>query len=189
MKQTRRFIGALVLLAMLLPMLFGCSQAPAAQTDPKVTEPTDPPAPTEEYFEPIPEGCNQVTFYWSYPGTYENCDMWIWWGDVAGKGYLFHECDYGAKVVVNVPEDVTEVGFIVRRDCSEPGGSSWGSATKDYEQDRFAIIEGEETIIYLKSGDAAQRHQGLRAGPVRHCGGQGNRDLPEDRRFFPIFQR
>ena len=156
MKQTRRFIGALVLLAMLLPMLFGCSQAPAAQTDPKVTEPTDPPAPTEEYFEPIPEGCNQVTFYWSYPGTYENCDMWIWWGDVAGKGYLFHECDYGAKVVVNVPEDVTEVGFIVRRDCSEPGGSSWGSATKDYEQDRFATVVGKETVIYLKTGDSFQ---------------------------------
>ena len=24
-----------------------------------------------------------------YDGSYENCDMWIWWGDVAGKGYLF----------------------------------------------------------------------------------------------------
>ena len=65
MKQTRRFVSALVLLAMLLPMLFGCGEAPAVQTDPKVTEPTDPPAPTEEYFEPIPDGYNQVTFYWS----------------------------------------------------------------------------------------------------------------------------
>jgi hypothetical protein len=125
-----------------------------AETQPTETEPTV--APTEEYTEPLVDGYNQVTFYWSYPGTYENCDMWIWWGDVAGKGYLFHECEYGAKVVVNVPEDVEEVGFIVRRDCSEPGGSSWGSATKDYEQDRFAIIDGRETVIYLKSGDASQ---------------------------------
>jgi len=74
----------------------------------------------------------------------------------AGQGYLFSECDYGAKVVVNIPEGIEEVGFIVRRDCSEPGGSSWGSATKDYEQDRFAILEGRETVIYLKSGDASQ---------------------------------
>ena len=111
---------------------------------------------SDEYTEPLMDGYNQVTFYWTYPGTYENCDMWIWWGDRAGQGYLFHECDYGAKVVVNVPEGIDEIGFIVRRDCSEPGGSSWGSATKDYEQDRFAVIEGKQTVIYLKSGDASQ---------------------------------
>ncbi len=111
---------------------------------------------SDEYTEPLMDGYNQVTFYWTYPGTYENCDMWIWWGDKAGQGYLFHECDYGAKVVVNVPEGIDEIGFIVRRDCSEPGGSSWGTATKDYEQDRFAVIEGKQTVIYLKSGDASQ---------------------------------
>lgn len=111
---------------------------------------------SDEYTEPLMDGYNQVTFYWTYPGTYENCDMWIWWGDKAGQGYLFHECDYGAKVVVNVPEGIDEIGFIVRRDCSDPGGSSWGSATKDYEQDRFAVIEGKQTVIYLKSGDASQ---------------------------------
>ena len=64
---------------------------------------------------------------------------------------------YGAKVIVNVPEGIEEVGFIVRRDCSDPGGTSWGEATKDAtSEDRFAVIEGEETFIYLKSGDAAQ---------------------------------
>ena len=112
--------------------------------------------PEYEYQLPLEDGYNQLTLYWNYNGTYENCDVWIWWGDKAGRGYLFHECEYGAKVVINVPEDVTEVGFIVRKDCSEPGGSSWGSATKDYDQDRFAIIEGKETVIYLKSGDASQ---------------------------------
>ena len=110
-----------------------------------------------EYKLPLEDGYNQLTFYWNYNGgTYDNCDIWIWWGDKAGQGYTFHECNYGAKVVINVPEDITEVGFIVRRDCSEPGGSSWGNATKDYESDRFAIIEGKETIIYLKSGDPEQ---------------------------------
>ena len=54
--------------------------------------------------------------------------------------------------MVNVPEGVEEVGFIVRKNCSDPGGSSWGSATKDFEADRFAVIEGRETVIYLKSG-------------------------------------
>ena len=119
------------------------------------TEAPTEPAPTE-YTEPIPEGYNQVTFYWTYDGTYENCDMWIWEPNKDGKGHLFHECEYGGKVIVNVPEGVEQIGFIVRRDCSEPGGSSWGNATKDYEADRFAKIEGKETVIYLQSGDAAQ---------------------------------
>jgi len=112
--------------------------------------------PEDEYQLELEDGYNQLTFYWSHSGSYENCDIWIWWGDKAGQGYTFHECAYGGKVVINVPEDVTEVGFIVRKDCSEPGGSSWGSATKDYEQDRFAVIEGRETFIYLKSGDPDQ---------------------------------
>ena len=145
-----------LLLAMLLS-LFGACAAPAqpAETIPETTAAPTEPAATE-YFEPIPEGHNQVTFYWTYDGTYENCDIWIWMPGKDGKGHLFTECEYGGKVIVNVPEDVTEIGFIVRRDCSEPGGSSWGSATKDYESDRFAQVEGKETVIYLQSGDPAQ---------------------------------
>ena len=131
------------------------TNAPEETTEqPTADKPYQPP--TDEYTLPLEDGYNQLTLYWNYNGTYENCDVWIWWGDKAGQGYLFHECAYGAKVVINVPEGVEEVGFIVRRDCSEPGGSSWGNATKDYDQDRFAIIEGRETIIYLKSGDASQ---------------------------------
>lgn len=147
MKKLQVLICLLLLVAMFLT---ACAPA---QTQP--TEAPTEPEPTE-YTEPLQDGYNQVTFYWTYPGTYEKCDMWIWWGDVAGKGYLFHECEYGAKVVVNVPEGIDEIGFIVRRDCSDPGGSSWGSATKDYDQDRFAAVEGKETFIYLKSGDPAQ---------------------------------
>lgn len=144
MKKTQKIVCLLLLAALLLA---GCAAA-------EVPPPTEP-APSE-YIEPVQDGYNQVTFYWTHSGTYENCDMWIWWGDKAGQGYLFHECEYGAKVVVNVPEGIEEVGFIVRKNCSDPGGSAWGSATKDYEQDRFAVIEGKETFIYLKPADPAQ---------------------------------
>ena len=120
---------------------------------------TNPPGyvmPEDEYTIPKEEGFNQITFYWTYPGVIENADIWVWWDGKEGSGYLFHECDYGVKAVINVPEEITQVGFIVRRDCSEPGGSAWGTATKDYGEDRFAVIEGEETFIYLKTGDSAQ---------------------------------
>ena len=117
--------------------------------------------PEGEYDIETPEGYNKVTFYWVNPmfsswADYETCDIWIWYDDVDGKGYLLEQCEYGAKVVINVPETVTEVGFIVRKDCSEPGGTSWGSASKDGGDDRFAIITGKETYIFLKNGDANQ---------------------------------
>ena len=117
--------------------------------------------PEGEYDIETPEGYNKVTFYWVNPmfsswADYETCDIWIWYDDVDGKGYLMEQCEYGAKVVINVPDTVTEVGFIVRKDCSEPGGTSWGSASKDGGDDRFAIITGKETYIFLKNGDANQ---------------------------------
>ena len=117
--------------------------------------------PEGEYDIETPEGYNKVTFYWVNPmfsswAEYETSDIWIWYDDVDGKGYLFEKCAYGAKVVINVPDTVTEVGFIVRKDCSEPGGSSWGTASKDGGDDRFAIIQGKETYIFLKNGDTNQ---------------------------------
>ena len=113
--------------------------------------------PEDEYTIPKEEGYNQITFYWSHPGVIEDCDIWAWWDGKEGSGYIMHPCDYGAKVVLNVPVGIEQIGFIVRTGCSEPGGSSWGEATKDAtSEDRFAVIEGEETFIYLKSGDAAQ---------------------------------
>ena len=164
MKASIRFISLLLVLLLTATVVFtSCNQnlSDVGESETKTETESEGggeyvPDP-DEYKLPLEDGYNQLTFYWSYKGgTYENCDIWIWWGDKAGQGYLFHECNYGAKVVVNVPEDVGEVGFIVRRDCSEPGGSSWGNATKDYESDRFAIIEGKETVIYLKSGDPEQ---------------------------------
>ena len=168
MKRNLFSITLLLILALVLCMTF-------VACDP--TDPTTPPTgdgsgdgigdggddipgwqvPEGEYTIAKEPGHNQLTFYWSHPGVIENCDIWMWWDGKEGSGYEMHLCDYGAKVVVNVPENITEVGFIVRTGCSDPGGSSWGEATKDgTSEDRFATIEGEETFIWLKSGDANQ---------------------------------
>ena len=174
MNRSMRMISLLLALVMCFSIaLTACSQE-AEPTAAPTEEPTAPVAkpPVEEYFEPIPEGHNQVTFYWTYDGTYEYCDMWIWLPGKDGKGYTFYECEYGGKVIVNVPEGISEIGFIVRRDCSDPGGSSWGSATKDYEADRFAKIEGKETVIYLKSGD-----------PAQYKSSDGGKTLDQSRKF------
>ena len=109
----------------------------------------------EEYTLPREEGTRQVVFYWYGEGVdYDTCDMWIWYPNADGHGYLFHPCAYGAKVVLNVPESESKVGFIVRRNCSDPGGASWGSAAKDYDGDRYAELSGDVTEVYLKPGDA-----------------------------------
>ena len=103
------------------------------------------------------EGTRRLVLYWTDPGAnYDTCDIWSWCPGKDGRGYLFEPCEYGVRCTIEVPADVTEVGFIVRRDCSEPGGSSWGSATKDFEDDRFAILTGEVTEIYLQPGDGMQ---------------------------------
>ena len=112
-----------------------------------------------------------LILYWNSPdAAYETCDVWIWFPGKDGSGHLFEPCDYGVKCVVQVPAGVEEVGFIVRKDCSAPGGSSWGSATKDYESDRFALLEGNMTEIYLKPGDGMQYTSpdgGITLNPVR----------------------
>jgi len=150
MKKTIRIISMILVLAMCFSL--------AACTAPESPEkPTDGWRPPEgEYTIPKEEGYNQITFYWTYPGEIENCDVWVWWDGKEGSGYLLHDCEYGAKAVINVPVGIEQVGFIVRRDCSDPGGSAWGDATKDYGEDRFAVLDGEETFIWLKTGDSAQ---------------------------------
>ncbi len=143
----------LLLLLLLAFTFISCGDDPTVDPD----DPDDGyKIPEDEYTIPKEEGHNQITFYFSYPGVIENADIWVWWDGKEGSGYLFHECDYGVKAVINVPEEIDSVGFIVRRDCSEPGGDSWGTATKDYSEDRFAVIEGKDTFIFLKSGDSAQ---------------------------------
>ena len=161
MKKTYSRILSLLLVAIMLLslVLTSCHNDPSNNngTNESTTDGGKWQIPEGEYTIPKEEGYNQITFYWSHPGVIENCDIWAWWDGKEGSGYIMHPCDYGAKVVLNVPVGIEQIGFIVRTGCSEPGGSSWGEATKDgTSEDRFAVIEGEETFIYLKSGDAAQ---------------------------------
>ena len=142
----------LMLAAVLLP---ACTTGVSSPPDTEGTDTLNDP-PATEYTVPKEPAHNQITFYWAYSGEIKNADVWVWWDGKDGQGYILHECDYGAKAVINVPSGIKRVGFIVRRDCSDPGGTSWGSATKDYAEDRFALIDGAETFVYLKSGDATQ---------------------------------
>ena len=110
-----------------------------------------------EFFLEKEPGCRQLTLYWSDPeADYATCDVWVWFPGRDGSGQTFHPCAYGVKCMVNVPEEVNEVGFIVRRNCSDPGGKSWGNAVKDVEEDRFAVLTGADTKVYLKPGDSMQ---------------------------------
>lgn len=137
-----------LLIASLLVAVAACDTTP--------NTPADGPKPQDEYTLEKEPGTKQLTLYWQYSGDAEYCDMWLWWDGKDGSGYLLHPCEYGYKVVVNVPDSIEQVGFIVRRACSDPGGTSWGDATKDYDADRFAVLTGEETFVWLKSGDAKQ---------------------------------
>lgn len=148
-KLLRVLVTSVLLLSMLLCMFAGCA--------PENT-PDDGDDKTDDYNLPLEEGYNQLILYWtrSLDINFETSDMWIWWDGKEGSGVMMHPCEYGAKMVINVPDTIDQVGFIVRTNCSDPGGNSWGSATKDYESDRFAVITGRVTEIYLKSGDGSQ---------------------------------
>ena len=162
--KRNRWTALLLAALMLLTLLTACGESPAKAAQTESAEPEaaseeqtqDTLAQEEEFFLEREEGCNQLTLYWNDPGAdYSKCDVWVWFPGRDGSGQLFHPCAYGAKCMVNVPEDVSEVGFIVRRDCSDPGGTSWGEATKDVDGDRFALMDGD-TVIYLQPGDAMQ---------------------------------
>ena len=151
----------LTVFAALLAMLFAFSACAPANDDPPpqgsggTGQTTPGGGPQDEYTLPLENGKKQLTIYYSRAAGYDGCDIWMWYGDVAGQGYLMHECTYGAKVVINVPESVTQVGFIIRTGCSAPGGTEWGTATKDgTDSDRFVSLKERETVIYTKAGDA-----------------------------------
>ncbi|MBQ4381768.1 MAG: type I pullulanase [Oscillospiraceae bacterium] len=132
-------------------------QEPEGQNPAEGTQTPDEKLPLEpEFHLRREEGCNLLTLYWKGAVDYSKCDVWMWWEGKDGSGYSFHPCEYGVKCQVNVPQGVSQVGFIVRTDCSEPGGASWGTANKDFAEDRFAVITGEDTVIYLKTGDGSQ---------------------------------
>lgn len=115
----------------------------------------DPVVPEDEYTLERGENEKQLTIYFYRAAGYDGCDIWMWHADANGKGYELHECAYGAKVILNVPDTIDEVGFIIRTGCSDPGGTSWGTATKDAtDADRSVALKEAETVIYTKAGDA-----------------------------------
>ena len=108
----------------------------------------------KEYELPLEDGCRQATIYYQRDAGYDDCDVWLWYGTVAGRGYAFHTCEYGAKVVVNVPDTIEEIGFIIRTGSSNPGGTTWTSEKKDgTDSDRKIALKGDYTVIYTKAGD------------------------------------
>ena len=102
------------------------------------------------------DNTNTLTLYWDGNDNLNNCDVWAWWDGKAGSGYRLQPCEYGSKCTINVPKHIGHVGFIVRTNCSDPCGSSWGTAYKVWHEDRTATITGRETNIYLKTGDGNQ---------------------------------
>ena len=127
------------------------TEAPTAEP---TAAPTEEPAPAAEYELEREPGCNQLSIYWTKDAIdFDASDMWIWFLGKDGMSYPMHPCAYGAKVVINVPEDVEEVGFIVRTGVSDLGSTSWGTATKDFDGDRFVKMEGGDVSIFLKSGE------------------------------------
>ena len=115
-----------------------------------------PDTPGDEYTLECPAGYRQITVYWNRAnGGYDDCDVWMWYNGGDGVALTFHECEYGGKVILNVPEDTIKVGYIVRTNCSAPGFAVWDGVIKDgSDTDRYVTLRGKSTVIYLKSGDA-----------------------------------
>ncbi|MDR2070107.1 MAG: hypothetical protein LBP81_01630 [Treponema sp.] len=89
-----------------------------------------------------------IIHYFRPDGNYSGWDLWLWPAQPNdnGAGYTFGEPDADGFVTTTayLPEDVIEIGFIVRE-----GGDSWTS--KDIADDRFAGVKE----IWLISGDPA----------------------------------
>lgn len=165
MKETKKFYS--VISAFLAAvMLFGACTTPeqsasdsasesAGQTSGTTSESSgEYVSPEDEYMLPRGENEKQLTIYYQRDAGYENCDVWMWHAEASGRGYELHECAYGAKVVLNVSDTIDEIGFIIRTGCSDPGGETWGTATKDgTDADRSVALKEAETVIYTKAGD------------------------------------
>ena len=132
-------------------------------TDPTTTPPTEPTQPTnpteptgpveDEYFLPKEEGCNQVTLYWAFKGDYTTASFWIWPEGGNGFSYAVYPTSFGVKCMVNIPKDVTRIGFIAIYGCDNIGTDVWPGGTKDFDGDRFLDITGDDMAVYLKAGD------------------------------------
>lgn len=164
----KRFL--IVVLALLLVLLL-CLAVACNDTQPTPPTPTPTPTPDDgkkDYekdldIEPNPnapsqpysiaraEDERQVVFFWREKGhDYADNDMWIWQPNKDGQVKRFHPCAYGGVVIVNVPQDTSSVGFIVRKGSnSAENDTSWGNASKVYDGDRTVELNGDVTVVYL----------------------------------------
>ncbi|MBQ8872831.1 MAG: hypothetical protein IJ032_02665, partial [Clostridia bacterium] len=96
------------------------------------------------------ENEKQLRIFWrEAEHDYSDNDIWLWFPNAAGQLYAFAECTYGGVVVVNVPKEIVEVGFIVRANATIHEGTTWTDATKVYDGDRYVILTDDVTDIYL----------------------------------------
>ena len=106
MNKAKKIISLLLTIVMITVFAAACNNdSNSSGKDDETASPNPTASPTasipkDEYTLEKEAGHNQLTLYWTYPGSYENCDIWMWWDGKEGSGHLFHECEYGAKVVV-----------------------------------------------------------------------------------------
>src|SRR6056297_2516331 len=87
---------------------------------------------------------DMIIHYHRYDGNYEGWDLWLWGPGLNGSAYDFDaEDDYGKVAHCSIPEDLSEVGFLVRL-------GNW--AAKDVAQDRYVNTEEDVTEIWLLQG-------------------------------------
>lgn len=103
----------------------------------------------DDYELPREDGTRQLIIYWRENNhSYVDKDVWLWHDFDSGRAYEFHPCAYGAKAVINVADNIDEVGFILRKNATTHT-DVWGSADKVYPNDRTIRISNDVTVIYL----------------------------------------
>ena len=164
MKKLFKRVICMVLALCMLAMV-GCGQPNDGTSGTTAsTTPTTKPS-SGEHTLPKEEGYNQLTIYWDYDGDLSTASFWIWPEGGDGRGYLVYQCEYGVKCVVNIPSNVSRVGFIACYNCDNPGGTSWIGGVKDYDGDRYVDMNGD-TTIYIKRGDSVIYHSEEEANAV-----------------------
>lgn len=87
---------------------------------------------------------DMIIHYHRYDGNYEGWDLWLWGPGLNGSAYDFDsEDDYGKVAHCSIPEDLPEVGFLVRL-------GNW--VAKDVAQDRYVNTDEDVTEIWLLQG-------------------------------------
>lgn len=146
-----------------------CKQKCTCELD---NDPPEPPANNSAYTKDMDISANphqfedyalergekekQLIVYWrEAEHNYADNDLWMWHDQALGRAYELHECEYGAKAIINVASDITKVGFIVRKN-TKSHTDEWDDAGKVIGDDREFILTGDVTEIYLTGANKYQ---------------------------------